>query len=196
MIGAIVALAVCITAPTVVPVPPETAVVTDWFRRPGCSWCQGNRGVEFALPEGTSVVVAATPGKVAFVGGVGGVPYVVVRIADEALAPAPPEGVYAVYGGVDGPSVRKGDRVGAGQMLGRSRAWLYVGFRLGPRRDDRHLDPAPLLGMSRSRSRLVVRGGSGTSLRGRPHPWGHPEARTSTSTKQCSVLPPVVASAR
>jgi murein DD-endopeptidase MepM/ murein hydrolase activator NlpD len=195
MIGVILSLAVCISAPTVAPIPPQGAVVTDWFRRPGCSWCQGNRGVEFAIAAGTAVV-SATPGTVAFVGPVGGVPYVVVRVAPHVVIPAMVEGLYAVYGGVGDPLVGKGDSVGAGQVLGRSRTWLYLGFRLGPRRDDRHLDPAPLLGMNRSRSRLVVRGGSGTSLQRRPNPWGHPEARPSTSTKQCSVLPPVVASAR
>lgn len=170
-------------------------MVTDWFRRPGCSWCAGNRGLEFALPAGTPVV-AATPGRVAFAGPVGGVPYVVVRIPEEILAPAPAEGLYAVYGGLDESLVAKGDAVGAGQVLGASRAWLYVGFRLGPRRDDRHVDPAPLLRLFRGRSRLVVPRGSGTSLSERPFRRVNPTERPSSTTHQCSVLPPVVASAR
>lgn len=195
MIAALAVLSVCITAPTVVPVPLESAVVTDWFRRPGCSWCSANRGLEMVLPGGLPVV-ASTPGRVAFVGPVGGVPYVVVRVASDVLDPAPSEGLYAVYGGIDDPAVGKGDPVGAGQVLGRSRPWLYLGFRLGPRRDDRHVDPAPLLGLFRGRSRLVVRGGSATNLSGRPSRRVIPAEQSSSTIHQCSVLPPVVASAR
>lgn len=195
MIAAVLVLSVCITSPSVLPVPPGSAVVTDWFRRPGCSWCSGNRGLEFSLPSGTPVV-AATRGRVAFAGPVGGIPYVVVRIPDGILSPAPGEGLYAVYGGLDDVAVAKGDDVGTGQLIGLSRPWLYVGFRLGPRRDDRHVDPAPLLGLTRGRSRLVVPRGSGTSLSERPFRWVKPTERSSSTTRQCSVLPPVVASAR
>jgi murein DD-endopeptidase MepM/ murein hydrolase activator NlpD len=185
------ALSVCLAAPSQPPVSADSAKVIDWFRRPDCSWCSGNRGVEFALAPGTPVV-ASLPGRVAFVGPVGGLPYVVVRTDPDAVRPSVSEGLYAVYGGVGDPEVSKGGRVAIGQMLGRSRGYLYVGVRLGPRRDGRYLDPAPLLGMVRNRARLVVREPLGTSLRQRPRPWEGPR----NTHHQCSVLPPVVASAR
>ena len=43
MLSAVVAAVLCVanTAPA-----PVAGKVTDWFRRPQCTWCAGNRGLE------------------------------------------------------------------------------------------------------------------------------------------------------
>ncbi len=179
MIAAL-ATVVCLATPAVVPV---AAPVVDWFRPPSCTWCAGNRGLEFAAEPGRRVV-APVSGTVAFVGPVGGVTYVVIRAAGG-------DGVNAVIGGIDAPSVGRGDEVTAGVMVGRAVGSLHLGFRIGPRREGRYVDPAPLLGLGRKPARLVAHDPAPVSLARRP---GHP-IRSSTQ-RHCSVLPPVVASAR
>jgi len=180
MIAALAA-AVCLVSSTVVPVDGR---VTDWFRRPDCGWCAGNRGLEFATPVG-AVVRAPVDGAVVFSGPVGAVPYVVIRTD----ATGSTEPVYAVIGGVVGPA--KGESVAAGAVIGSATGWLFVGFRVGPRRAGRYLDPAPLLGIGRRAARLVAREPLPVSLSRRPGSPTDPH-----NPYHCSALQPVVASAR
>ena len=200
MIGAIISALVCAAvAPTV----PVQGRVTDWFRRPACTWCPGNRGLEFATAFGAPVV-APWPGSIDFVGEVGAVPYVVVLIHQELAGMTGVTGtLYAVLGGIDAQNLEKDQMVAKGMQLGTSRGWLYVGFREGPRRDARYLDPAPLFGLAPRRAVLVAEGRRSSSLSNASLPaWqvfgGQATTRTTTQTKarHCTVSPPVVASAR
>lgn len=175
------AAALCLAAPAVFPVGGR---VTDWFRPPACARCEGNRGLEIATARGAQVA-APVAGTVEFVGPVGGLFYVVVAAAAEPS-------LKAVVGGVAGVSVSRGDHVEAGRVIGVAMDALYVGFRIGPRRDNRYLDPAPLFGLQRKRARLVAPAPTPVSLGRRSGLW----TRLNNQPSHCSVLPPVVASAR
>ena len=179
---AVFAALLCLAGPAVVPVEGD---VTDWFRRPVCPRCAGNRGLEIATRSG-GVVVAPVAGQVTYVGTVGGVGYVVVAV-DEV------EGLNAVLGGVVAAKVALGDRVAPGAEVGRAIGQVFVGMRYGPRREGRYLDPAPLFGLERKRARLVAPGSVPVSLARRPGLRTRPATQHS---RHCSVLPPVVASAR
>jgi len=121
--------------------PPVTGIVTDPFREPPCSYCAGNRGLEFRV--GSRVVVrAVASGTVSWAGSIAGTRYVVVRHAN---------GWRATYGRLATTSVRAGDVVVAGAAVGRARGVFYFGVRQG----DRYVDPAPFLGELRGRPRLV-----------------------------------------
>lgn len=200
MIGAVVGALICAALPPTLPVEGR---VTDWFRRPACTWCPGNRGLEFATAIGAPVV-APWPGSIDFAGQVGGVSYVVVLVDRESAGITGVTGnLYVVLGGIDPQNVHKGQAVAKGTQIGASRGWLYVGFREGPRRDARYLDPAPLLGLSPRRAVLVAEGRRSSSLSNAPSParqvfGGQATARNATQTtaRHCTVSPPVVASAR
>ncbi len=118
-------------------VPPVRAAVVDPFRDPGCSYCPGNRGIEYEPPAGTAVTSAAA-GTVSFAGSVANTLYVVVEHLD---------GYRTTYGRLASTSVRRGDMINSGHLIGVTTDRLFFGLRL---RDD-YLDPAPLLG------RIVVR---------------------------------------
>lgn len=185
------AAVVCLSAPAIVPVDGR---VVDWFRAPGCARCSGNRGLEFATTPG-GMVVAPLAGTVTFAGSVGGVNYVVISADDDALLDID---VNVVLGGVQRPEVGEGDVdegdvVLAGQSIARSSGWLYAGFRVGPRRDGRYLDPAPFFALARKPARLVAPDPPPVSLARRLGPRVQPQ---KTHQRHCSVLPPVVASAR
>ena len=185
MIAALTAV-VCLSAPAIVPVDGR---VVDWFRAPGCAWCSGNRGLEFATTPG-GVVVAPLAGTVTFAGSVGGVNYVVISADDDALLDID---LNVVLGGIQRPKVDEGDVVSAGQSIARSSGWLYAGFRVGPRRDGRYLDPAPFFALARKPARLVAPDPPPVSLARR---LGLRVLPQKTRQRHCSVLPPVVASAR
>ena len=212
MLSAVFAVAICIanTAPA-----PVAGKVTDWFRRPQCTWCAGNRGLEFAVGQNTPVRMS-WPGTVSFVGSVGGVPYVVVEIDQVAAGIAPERGgqvatpLYEVMGGVNGALVALGEAVNPLQVVGYAHQWFYVGLRLGTRTAGSYLDPAVFFGLARPRARLVsptvarsfvAQGESGSSLSSwlssshRPHD-GMAGATNKSSTRHCTVSLPVVASAR
>ena len=198
MIAALVGALVCATLQPSLPVQGR---VTDWFRKPACSWCPGNRGLEFSTAFGAHVV-SPWSGTVDFVGSVGGVPYVVVLVDREVAGiTGATDNVYAVLGGLEPENVKKGQKLINGTPLGVSQGWLYVGFREGPRRSARYLDPAPLFHLAPRRAVLVVEGRRSSSLSLAPRPNqqsfdGQASARNSTSTRHCTVSPPVVASAR
>jgi murein DD-endopeptidase MepM/ murein hydrolase activator NlpD len=106
---------------------PTQFAVTDSFRPPTCTWCAGNRGIEYATPPRAPVHSAAS-GEVTFVGSVAGTLYVVVRSTN---------GVLVTHGRLESAQVRAGDRVSAGFRIGTSGSGLYIGVR----RYGAYLDP-------------------------------------------------------
>lgn len=107
---------------------PTQFAVADSFRAPTCTWCAGNRGIEYVTPKQAPVYSAAS-GEVTYVGSVAGVTYVVVRGRD---------GVLVTHGHLERAAVQAGDRVSAGFRIGTSSGGLYIGVRrLGV-----YLDPA------------------------------------------------------
>jgi murein DD-endopeptidase MepM/ murein hydrolase activator NlpD len=124
-------------------VPPAEAVIVDRFRPPGCPFCAGNRGLEYAAPAGADVHAAA-PGVVTFAGPVAGVTYVVVAHGG---------GYRTTYGRLDGVAVAVGTAVSTGQVLGQSGgSGIFFGLRL----HDTYLDPELFfVGARPTRARLV-----------------------------------------
>ena len=143
MIGVIAALVV-LAAPCYQP--PVSSPVTDPFRAPACSYCPGNRGLEYQPPSG-SPVVAAYPGVVRFSGTVAEVRYLVVAQAD---------GRTATYGRLATTFIAEGATVVAGQVIATTTVRFFFGLRQG----DRYVDPSPFLGVVRYRPRLVPIDGS------------------------------------
>ena len=98
---------------------PVNAVVADSFRAPSCTWCAGNRGIEYVSVPSAAVYSAAT-GVVTFSGRVAGTVYVVVRGTNDVLV---------THGRLQQASVKSGDRVTAGFRIGESSDRLYIGVR-------------------------------------------------------------------
>ena len=138
MIGAVVALVMAMPACYL---PPVTAPVVDPFRAPLCSFCPGNRGLEYEPAPG-SPVIAAAPGVVRFNGLVAGVRYLVVDQTD---------GRTATYGRLAATRVSLGAVVRQGDTVATTTDRFFFGLREGQRYDD----PAPFLGHFRFRPRLV-----------------------------------------
>jgi murein DD-endopeptidase MepM/ murein hydrolase activator NlpD len=126
---------------------PVTSPIIDPFRAPACSFCPGNRGLEYHPAVG-SPVAAAADGVVTFSGVVVGVRYVVVQQSDGRLA---------TYGRLAAARVFAGSTVRAGEVVGTTTDRFFFGLR----QDDRYIDPAPFLGSLRYRPRLVPVDGSG-----------------------------------
>ncbi|MGZ4793614.1 MAG: murein hydrolase activator EnvC family protein [Ilumatobacteraceae bacterium] len=143
MIGVIAALALltpsCYQSPVAAP-------VVDPFRPPACTYCPGNRGLEYQ-PAAGSPVVAASAGVVGFSGMVAGVRYLVIDQVD---------GRTATYGRLASVLVAVGAAVRPGEPVGTTTGRFFFGLRRG----DRYVDPAPYLGVRRYRRRLVPVDGS------------------------------------
>ncbi len=121
--------------------PPVVAAVSDPFRAPPCTWCAGNRGIEYRVTADT-VVRAAASGRVVFAGTVVDVRYVVVQLSN---------GWRHTYGRLAAATVELGDVVLANEVVGTASATLFFGLRIG----DDYADPAPYIGVARRRPRLV-----------------------------------------
>ena len=119
------ALSICLS-------PPVAAPIVIPFRQPGCRWCPGNRGVDYATAAGTPVL-AAGAGTVTFAGPVAGSVWVTV---------AHDGGLLTSYGPLRKVTVRRGAMVAAGRALGTTAGSLHFGVRTG----GQYIDPEPLLG--------------------------------------------------
>ncbi|MEU4168230.1 peptidoglycan DD-metalloendopeptidase family protein [Streptomyces sp. NPDC026665] len=124
------------------PVGVRPFVVRGW-EPPATAYSRGHRGVDLAAAPGAPVRAVA-PGRVSFAGRVGGRGVVSVELSGTG---APP--LRTTYGPVRG-SVRKGDEVDAGQVLGTLEAPdPHCGptpcLHWGLRRDTAYLNPLSLL---------------------------------------------------
>ena len=126
--------------------PPVDGPIVDHFRPPACTWCAGNRGIDYAVAPGTSARASAA-GVVTFAGPVGFDLFVVVAHAD---------GLRTTYAFLASVGVSVGDRVAQGQVVGATGDRLHFGVRRG----DAYLDPERLLAGLVVRSRLVPTDGS------------------------------------
>jgi Peptidase family M23/Putative serine esterase (DUF676) len=117
---------------------PVDGPVVRAFQAPAFAYGPGHRGIDFAAAPGTPVR-ASGDGVVAFAGSVAGSLHVVV---------AHDGNLRTTYAFLAGISVRAGDRVGRGQVVGTAGATgpeheaggLHFGVRLG----DRYVDPQRL----------------------------------------------------
>jgi murein DD-endopeptidase MepM/ murein hydrolase activator NlpD len=130
--------------------PPVDAPVADPFRSPACTWCPGNRGIEYATAAGTPVRAVAG-GAVTYAGTIAGTSYLVVRLAD---------GRRVTYGGLQGVDRNAGDIVVAGEVVAHTAGPLHLGLRAAavpgdPEAGDQYLDPTASLGVLVGRARLV-----------------------------------------
>jgi murein DD-endopeptidase MepM/ murein hydrolase activator NlpD len=122
---------------------PTQFAVTDSFREPSCTWCAGNRGIEYLAPPQAPVYSAAS-GVVTYVGSVAGVVYVVVRDVNDMLV---------THGRLHSTAVKVGDRVSAGFRIGSTSGGLYIGVRrLGV-----YLDPTTCASTSKNPNGLRPR---------------------------------------
>ena len=117
---------------------PTQFAVADSFRAPTCTWCAGNRGIEFVTPP-RAPVYSSTSGEVTFVGSVGGTLYVVVRASN---------GVLVTHGRLASAQVSAGDRVSVGFRIGTSSGGLYIGVR----RFGAYLDPTTCTALAKNPS--------------------------------------------
>lgn len=120
--------------------------VVDHFRPPATRWGAGNRGWEFATGEGDPVVAVGT-GVVTFAGWVAGRGVVTIDHGDGLLSSV--TGMAAVL-------VLRGQVVVAGQLLGRAREGLHLGFR----QHGTYIDPALFFNRARHAVLVPVPGGA------------------------------------
>lgn len=121
--------------------PPVAAPVVDPFREPACTWCAGNRGIEYGTRPGSPVRAVAT-GTVAYAGSIAGTVYVVLRHAD---------GRRVTYGNLRPTRWSPGDVVVRNTTVGVTAGRFHLGLRDG----NRYVDPAPFIGALRYQPRLI-----------------------------------------
>lgn len=126
--------------------PPVDAPVVDPYREPACTWCPGNRGIEYGTRDGDRVRSVST-GEVTFAGTIAGTRHVVIRLA---------EGLRVTYGNLRDVVWRIGDVVTRGSTVGIAAGPVHLGVRDG----DRYVDPAPFIGVLRGVVRLIPTDGS------------------------------------
>ena len=142
---------------------PVSGDVVRAFEAPPSPYAAGHRGVDFAAAPGT-VVRAAGAGSVSFAGSVAGGRHVVIEHA---------VGLRTSYSFLRELTVRRGERVAAGAIVGTSggRGGHHQGdvLHFGVRRDDEYLDPMMLFS-ARDLTELVRLVPVGDDARGGPWP--------------------------
>lgn len=131
-------------------IPPVEAPIVDPFRPPPTPYGPGNRGIEYATVPGTPVR-AAGAGEVSFAGSVAGSLYVTI---------SHPDGIRTSYSFLADVTVRRGEAVDQGTVVGHTGSRFHVGARRG----DIYIDPASLWGRrGPPRVALVPLDGGGTT---------------------------------
>ena len=113
-------------------IPPVDAPIKRGFELPKGEYGPGNRGVDYAVIEGSSVR-AAGAGTVTFAGPVPGTGAVTI---------AHTNGLETTYTGMAELFVRRGETVDQGHWIGKSGPGLHFGVKL----DDVYVDPQDYLG--------------------------------------------------
>ncbi len=113
------------------------AEVIDYFRQPAHIGAPGNRGWEYA-PEPGQHVRAAAPGEVLFAGTVA---------ANRFVTLLHPDGLRTTYGYLSQITVRKGEVVEAGHIVGTTSKRFFFSVRVG----DSYIDPAHVFAVGRVR---------------------------------------------
>jgi murein DD-endopeptidase MepM/ murein hydrolase activator NlpD len=130
---------------------PVVAPLSRHFEPPPNPFAAGHRGIDFAVPVGTTVVAAAA-GTVAFAGAVGGSISVSIDHAG---------GLRTTYSFLSGVLVKKNQVVAQGAPIalsGPGAAGERPNLHFGVRRGNDYLDPEPLLVASfRARLDRVIR---------------------------------------
>jgi len=126
--------------------PPVDGPIIDHFRPPACSWCPGNRGIDYAVAPGTPVHASA-PGVVTFAGAIGHQRFVTVLHAD---------GLRTSYAFLATIEVHAGQAVAQDDVVGTSGGAVHFGVRRGAV----YLDPELLLAGGRPVARLVPTDGA------------------------------------
>jgi murein DD-endopeptidase MepM/ murein hydrolase activator NlpD len=134
--------------------PPVEAPIVDHFRPPSCTWCPGNRGIDYSASPGTPVRAAAG-GVVTFAGAIGGDRYVTI---------AHPDGLRTSYAYLATITVHAGQRVGPGAGVGVTGGRFHFGVRRGAV----YLDPERLFQATRLVARLVPLSGRPSTPRPGP----------------------------
>ena len=109
--------------------PPVAAPILDPFRAPSGPYAAGNRGIDYDTAQG-QWVGAIGLGSVTFAGKVANVPYVTITH---------PDGLRSTYS-LAAITVVVGQRVRAGQHVGRAAEQLHLGVR----RANVYIDPASI----------------------------------------------------
>jgi len=134
---------------------PHVASIIDPFRQPSCERCAGNRGIEYSTKIGTPIVASAN-GTISFYGMVGGKRYLVIRTN---------AGRRLTYGSIANSTLRTGDDVLAGQIIGTTGSMLYFGVRENSIQGYIYVDPAKYLSQNtRTSNRAILVNGLASQL--------------------------------
>ena len=122
-------------------VPPIDAPIVDGFRPPASQYGSGNRGIDYAAEEGAEVRAAA-PGRVVFAGRIG--PQFHVTLLHD-------DGIRTSYSFLRSTSLRRGQSVTQGEVVGTAAGAIHFGARAGTA----YLDPTDLFAGELPAIRLV-----------------------------------------
>ena len=120
---------------------PVRGVIVDPWRPPPNPYAAGNRGIDVSSVPG-SAVLAPADGTVTFAGAVGTSRFVVIGSSD---------GIRITLGFLASVTVRTGQSVRRGQVVGRALASVHIGARVG----EDYVDPSPLFASGPPHVRLV-----------------------------------------
>lgn len=137
VVGALVALVLVAAVPAASTaetgyVPPVAGPLVDGWDPPSSRYGPGNRGVDLAAAPGEAVRASAS-GTVTFAGRIGSAIHVVVLHDD---------GLRTSYSFLAATTVRRGEHVEQGDVVGRAAGPVHFGVRAG----DEYLDPMSVLG--------------------------------------------------